>query len=578
MDLRQPIVVCGLVALTLTFGCQPNQKATPPPAAPSDSFLSKSTLSSSVTPTLAIQFSDVAPSAGINWIPQNGEAAGYYTLLESLGSGCAIADYDQDGLLDLFIAGGGTFGRNREILPVPIALYRQTGIWQFTSVEISAQLTPIRHYHHGAVTADFDDDGFPDLLITGYGGLQFFRNQGDGTFVDVTTAAQLDDTMWSSAAAWGDLNLDGVLDLFVGHYANWSFENHPTCVHGATRQRNICAPSSFQGLPCLVYVGNGDGTFRRASEELGIDQAGKTLGVVMADLDDDGQLDVYVANDTTPNHLYERQSSGVFKEVGLISGVALGDTGEPDGSMGVDVGDLTGDGQLDLWVANFENQSFALYRKIGEQQYRHSSRVFGITAVGTLAVGFGTTITDFDGDGFEDIFCANGHINAPDFPVDRRQVPFLFWNQQGTRFVNVAPTGGEYLRQKHVGRGLACADIDRNGTPDLVITHLNEPTAVLRNETPIASWLSIRLIGRTSPRSAIGARVVVKTGERRQLKAVRGGGSYLSTSDLTLHFGLGDSPAVDEIEVHWPSGAIQRLRQVNSCQALQILESADSSY
>jgi hypothetical protein len=363
----------------------------------------------------------------------------------------------------LFLAGGGRFGPNHSILPEPMALYRQTAPWRYSAIETVAGLDPVRHYNHGCFTADYDEDGFPDLLLTGYGGLQFFRNHGDGTFVDDTTASQFNDTSWSSAAAWGDLNLDGVLDLFVGHYVDWSFENHPTCVDGKSRERIICAPATFHALPCLVYLGNGDGTFREASHELGIDKPGKTLGVVMADLNGNGQLDVYVANDTTPNHLYERQPSGVFKEIGLVSGVALGDTGEPDGSMGVDVGDLNGDGQLDIWVANFENQSFALYRRIGDHLYRHSSRVAGITAVGTLAVGFGTCITDINGDGLEDIFCANGHINAPDYPVDRRQFPFLFLNLGEMRFKNVAPSAGEYLTRKHVGRGLACGDISRSG-------------------------------------------------------------------------------------------------------------------
>lgn len=530
-------------------------------------------------PSLAgpVQLIEIAHNAGIDWTPRNGEERGYHAILESLGSGCAVADYDQDGRLDVFVAGGGTFGSQREILPVPIALYRQTATWKFAPVGTAANLAPIRHYSHGTFTADYDEDGFPDLLITGYGGLQLFHNQGDGTFVDGTDAARLGDTSWSSAAAWGDLNRDGVLDLYVGHYVDWSFENHPVCAHGASNERIVCAPSTFSGLPCLVYIANGDGTFRECSQELGINQIGKTLGVVMADFDADGQLDVYVANDTLPNHLFERQSSGAFKDVGLPSGVALGEKGESDGSMGVDAGDLDGDGRLDIWVANFENETFAFYRNLGDNLFSHASRAFGVTAVGTLGVGFGTAIFDVNGDGFQDIFCSNGHIHAPDFSIDRRQVPFLLLNDHGKRFKNIAPTAGEYLRSKHVGRGLACADLDDNGTPDLVITHINEPIALLRNDSPIENWLSVRLVGKISPRSAIGARITVTIGDRRQVKPVRGGGSYLSTSDLSVLFGLGDSESIDSLEVFWPSGRAQRMTQIRAGQHLLILEPTDTA-
>ena len=519
-----------------------------------------------------IQLREIAHEAGIDWVPRNGEEAQNYAILESLGTGCAIADYDQDGQLDIFLTGGGTFGSGREISPLPMALYRQRDPWKFLSVQVSAGLAPIRRYSHGTFIADVDEDGFSDLLITGYGGLQLFINQGDGTFFDHTEASLLTDHAWSSAAAWGDLNRDGILDLYVGHYVNWSFDNHPVCGQGGNGRRIVCAPSSFQGLPCIVYLGNGDGTFVESSQELGINQIGKTLGVVMADIDGKGQLDIYVANDTIPNHLYRRQTSGDFKNVGLENGVALGEKGESDGSMGVDVGDLDGDGRLDIWVANFENESFAFYRNQGNELFNHSSRAFGVTAVGTTAVGFGTIIFDVNGDGLQDIFCANGHINAPDFPTDRRQLPFLFLNERVKRLKNIAPTAGEYFRSRHLGRGAACGDLDGNGTPDLVVANLQEPVALLKNETPIENWVSVRLIGRTSPRSAIGARVTLTTDGRKQVKVVRGGGSYLSTSDLAVLFGMGEFHDIDTIEIEWPSGLKQRIKQVARNHNLVIVE------
>jgi tetratricopeptide (TPR) repeat protein len=519
-----------------------------------------------------VRFVDVAKGSGVSWIGRNGEEAGLFTILESFGTGCAVEDYDGDGKLDLFLAGGGQFGPQQQILPLPIGLFRQISDWKFLPVAKSAGLEPIRHYHHGTWTADADEDGFPDLLITGWQGLQFFHNQGDGTFVDATEASGLVDPLWSLAAGWADLNQDQILDLYVGHYVDWSITNNPVCVDTRRGQRNICDPTVFQGLPCTVYLGNGDGTYRDASFELGIHEVGKTLGVVIADINGDNRPDIYVANDTLPNHLYESQPGGLYREVAIENGVALGETSSADGSMGVDVGDLDGDGQLDLWVANFENQSFALYRNLGNDMFAHASRAFGLTAVGSEAVGFGTVILDADGDGLPDIFCANGHVWAPTIPLERRQLPYLFWSERGNRFRNIAPQAGDYMAGRHLGRGAAFGDLDSNGTPDLVVTHTNEPVALLRNETSIPNWLAVRLVGRTSPRSGIGARVDLKAGQRRQIGLVKGGGSYLSTSDRTLLFGLGTATSVDTLEIRWPSGQVTTLSTVPANQRLLLIE------
>jgi hypothetical protein len=563
-------LVLAVALASLAGGC--SQQQPPLPTREVDSVRTGESRLAAAPAVGTVRFVDVAQAGGVAWTAHNGEEAGLFTMLESFGTGCALDDYDRDGRLDLFFAGGGQFGPRQEILALPIELYRQTSALKFTPVAGAAGLEPIRHYHHGTWTADADEDGFSDLLITGWGGLQFFQNQGDGTFIDVTAASGLSDRLWSLAAGWADLNQDQVLDLFVGHYVDWSFENNPVCIDTRRGQRNICDPPVFQGLPCTVYLSNGDGTYRDAGSELGIHEIGKTLGVVIADLNGDNRPDLYVANDTLPNQLYESQPSGGYRDVAIENGVALSETGSADGSMGVDLGDLTGDGKPDLWVANYENQSFALYRNLGIDLFTHASRAFGVTAVGSDAVGFGTVLLDADGDGYSDIFCANGHVWAHTFPGERRQLPYLFWNERGHRLWNIAPQAGDYLSQRHLGRGAASGDLDGNGTPDLVVTHTNEPVALLQNETVIRHWLSVSLVGRTSPRSGIGARVEIQAGQHAQVGIVKGGGSYLSTSDRTLLFGLGSAASVDSVVVHWPSGKTATLINVPANQRLTLIE------
>jgi hypothetical protein len=528
------------------------------------------------SPRTALRFEDVAREAGVEWIGRNGEEAGHFAMIESFGTGCATEDYDLDGHLDMFFAGGGRFGPNRELLPVPLGLFRRTGEWRFASVAPAAGLASIRHYHHGTWTADFDNDGFADLLLTGWGGLQLFRNQGDGTFLDVTEASGLVDELWSLAAAWGDLNEDGVLDLFVGHYVDWSFENHPVCVAPLDGRRDVCDPGRFEGLPCAVYLGTGDGRLREASAELGFDRIGKTLGVVIADLNRDGRSDVYVANDTLANHLYLSQPGGTFHESAIECGVALGETGIADGSMGVDVGDLDGDGLTDVWVANYENQTFALYRNLGHDVFTHASRASGVTAVGSGAVGFGTVLFDADRDGDLDIFCTNGHVWSGSSQRGRDQAPYLFENDGHGRMRNVAPEAGDYLRAAHLGRGVAVADLDGDFRPDLVVSHTLERAAVLRNETSTGNAIAVRLVGHDSPRSAVGAEVTVTVGERRWTGLVKGGGSYLSTSDRTLLIGLGNAKVADRVTVRWPSGQTSVVTDVASGTRLVMVETRGS--
>lgn len=513
------------------------------------------------------RFTDVAASSGVRFTYRDGQEAGHYAIVESLGGGAALFDYDGDGRLDVFLPGGGKYSEKNEILGNPGALFRNGGDRSFTDVTRLAGTGEAPHYTHGAAVGDYDNDGFPDLLVTGYGGLQFFRNHGDGTFVEAAREAKLLDTLWSSSAGWGDLNGDGILDLFVAHYVNWSFDNHPFCSVD-NGQREVCPPKKFEGLPDVLYFGVGDGTFRDGSAEARLMPADKPpeismldsdkgLGVLIADVDLDGDQDIYVANDTVPKFLYRNRGNGVFDEVGGQSGAALSDTATADGSMGLDLGDFNNDGLPDLWVANYERESLALYRNEGDCLFLHVSRSTGVTAVGSLFVSFGTLFLDFDRDGDEDIFVTNGHVIR--FPINSpvKQLPLLFENRGG-RFVNVAPVAGPYLAEAHLGRGLASGDIDNDGDIDLVLSPINEPAAVLLNESPNRNhWLRVRLVGGRSNRDAVGALLTLVTSAGRQTRQVKGGGSYLSQSDLHCFFGIPQEAKFVSLSIRWPSGATQ---------------------
>lgn len=533
--------------------------------------------------TSPMRFADVTASSGVDFSYRNGEEAGEVAILESLGGGVGLFDFDADGDLDLCLPGGGHYSEKRadgkrDVLGWPHAIYRNDGNWHFTDVTAASHSDATPYYSHGAAAADFDNDGFCDVLITGYGGLLLLHNQGDGTFAEIAQPAGMTDNTWSASAAWGDFNGDALLDVYISHYANWSFDNHPFCVGPKPELRESCPPREFRGLPDVLYFNNGDGTFRDVSKASGLmpEGVGKGLGVVTADLDLDGDLDVYVGNDTVPNFLFRNDGAGKFEEVGLISGTALSQTGSADGSMGVDVGDFNLDGLPDLWVVNFESESIALYRNDGNCLFQHVSQGAGVTAVGALYVGWGTAFCDFDKDGDEDPFVSNGHVIR--YPVNApvAQRPLLFDNRGGKRLVNVADTAGPYLSESHKGRGSAAGDLDRDGDLDLVISRMNQPVVLLSNTTETTNhWLSLHLIGRDSPRLPIGALVRLKTAQGEQTRQLKGGSSYASTVDPHLFFGLGSSTSIESLTITWPSGKTQTLKPLKVDQSWIVVEAAE---
>jgi hypothetical protein len=562
LALRASEVLSVLVLLALVSGCWHRSVATP----------------SAESKLVSSFFEDKTPGSGIDFTYHNGEEADHYTILESLGGGIALLDYDGDGLLDLFVPGGGTFGgpEGKTIVGQLSRLYRNLGGWRFEDVTAQTGVDRPVFYTHGCAVADYDRDGWPDLLVTGWDRVALYHNEGDGRegrrFVEVAERAGLGGTGWTTSAAWGDLDGDGFPDLYLCRYVDWSFANNRHCKGGrSTVSHDICSPRAFKAVPHLLYRNNRDGIFTEVGASAGLCRGtsndGYGLGVLLVDVNNDGRPDIYVANDSVENFLY--LNSGAkgeirLKEVGMAAGAAVDDLGQPNGSMGVDAADYDGCGRPSIWVTNFENENPALYHNECRGKsvfFRYATLISGISAMGRSYVSFGTDFLDVDNDGREDLVIANGHVVRHPASSPRRQRAVLLHNQGGGRFTEISASAGDYFRQPHMGRGLAIGDLDNDGYADLAISHSNEPVVLLRNVTPSETgtrhhWLGIALLGRNNS-DVVGAKVAVESGGRRLTRFAKGGGSYLSSGDRRLLFGLGPADTVESVTVTWPSGQEQ---------------------
>jgi len=527
----------------------------------------------------ALRFEDVAAAAGIHFVHQSG-ASGRRYMVETFGGGVIVFDYDGDGLPDLYFPNGTSLPSGEESGPGN-ALYRNRGDGTFEEVTTPA-LARGGGYATGGTAADVDNDGDVDLYVTRFGPDLFLQNNGDGTFSEVTAAAGLGNPRWASSATFFDMDGDGLVDLYVCNYLDFALQNHKTCLGTNRRGEKIpsyCHPDEYGGVPNLLYRNRGDGSFEDVSRRAGIlddRQESKGLGVVAGDYDNDGDSDLYVANDSTRNFLY-RNEGGQLTEVGLESGVGYNEEGLPEAGMGTDFGDIDRDGLLDLVVTNFDLEKNTVYRNLGGGFFIDATTAVGLVGASLTELGFGCDFFDADNNGWLDLIVANGHIidNIADIqPSFSYQQPKQFFhNRGGGRFEDWSNAVGPALQQKRVGRGLATLDFDGDGDLDVAVSNNGGPAELLRNEGGNAgAWIAVTLVGSLSNRDALGSRVEVTVDGLTQIEDVRAGSGYLSQNELRLHFGLGMANSVTELSVRWPSGKIERFQGLSSRRSYLIKE------
>jgi len=501
-----------------------------------------------------IEFEESAARGGVTFRFETGSRQ-RHDLPEIMGGGVALIDGDQDGWPDLYFCNGGPIGTDEPRDSTSCRYYRNHRDGTFRDQTATAQ-APGPSYAMGAAVGDADGDGRDDLFVTGWRDQRLYRNQGGGRFLDVTEQAGLRSDQWSTSAAFADLDGDGDLDLYVANYLAYDPATAPYCAAPDGR-RDYCGPEDFPAQPDRLYRNNGGGTFTDVSSAAGIDLAdGRGLGVLVADLSGDRRPDLFVANDGSACRLFENQGDLRFQDVAVERGVAFDGQGQALAGMGVAHGDLDGDGRLDLVVTNFFDRSTIAFQSLPGGSYQDVSASWGLVAATRRVLGFGVVLEDFDGDGRLDLFQANGHV------LDRARLgppfamrPTLLRND-GRRFVDAGGGAGAWFAQSRLGRGVAVGDVDRDGRPDLVVSTLDGPAAILRNATRQGRWVVLELVDR-SGRRATGARVKATLGSRVLVRALTAGGSYLSASEGRLFLGLGDARVIDRLEVTWPSGRVE---------------------
>jgi len=532
------------------------------------------------------KFVDVTAALGVHFNYLSSHTPKHY-LPETMGAGVALFDYDNDGRLDIFLVNGAPLQDPTPKGAVPQKtgpnywnrLYHQKSDGSFEDVTERAGLQGVG-YGMGVAVGDYDNDGFEDLYVTAYGGNKLYHNNGDGTFTDATEKAGVAGSGWSTSAAWVDLDNDGLLDLVVLRYLQWDFEDI-WCGEHKEGYRAYCHPDVFQPISPLVYHNDGNGHFTEVSQKIGLAKPGKGLGIALADYDRDGHTDLFVANDSMVEFLYHNKGDGTFEEVGLLSEVAVDGDGRTYAGMGVDFADYNNDGFPDLVITDLANQRYALYQNNRDSTFTYASFTSGVARLTMPHSGWGVRFLDYDNDGWKDLLIAQGHdLDTVElsYPNLHYREPMLLLRNTGKEFVDLSSASGAVFGQPWLGRGMAIGDMDNDGRLDAMVSTNDGPAHIVRNETPTQNhWLLLKLVGHKSNRDAIGAEIKIVTAKGQQFATVSTAGSYLSSSDKRAHFGLGSELLAPSIEIRWPSGILQTLKNVRADQIVQIDEPSSGS-
>jgi len=525
-------------------------------------------------PAIAGQISqlvDLTASTGISFQHLSSPEQKY--IVESMSGGVALIDYDGDGWLDIYFTNAPSVSMTLAGKKAKGALYHNNHDGTFTDVTDRAGVG-YPCWAMGAAVGDYNNDGRPDLIVSCFGGVVLYRNNGDGTFTDVTKASGLDkDSGWATGVAFGDYDGDGNSDLFVAHYVDLDLKDLPSFGSRKTCQYHDiavqCGPRGLKGFPDTLYHNNGDGTFTEVAKQAGVDDSNRFfgLGVVWSDFDNDGKLDLFVANDGEPNYLYRNLGNGRFQDVALDSGVAVSEEGVEQANMGVALGDYLHTGLMSVLITHFSDEYATLYRNDGGMSFTDVSHIAGIARATTPFVGWGDAFLDLDNSGWLDIIMVNGHVypqvDSAKMGTSYREPKLVFQNQRDGTFANVSAQTGSAVAVPQVSRGLAVGDLFNHGRLDIVVENLTGAPMILEAKSNLSHhWVSFELEGSPANRLALNARVRVTTGKLQQLEEVRSGGSYLSQSDLRLHFGLEDVERIDKVEVFWPNGSVQVFQDV----------------
>ncbi len=523
-------------------------------------------------PAAPATFTEVASrESGITWVHSNAMSPERY-LPETVGAGCVFFDYDNDGWMDIYLVNSGPSDFYSPKQPLKNALYRNNGDGTFRDVTDKAGVAG-NTFGMGAAAGDFDNDGWQDLYVTSYGRNILYRNNGDGTFRDVTDKAGVASPGWSTCATWFDFDRDGKLDLFVSSFVLYNKEM--SCGNNRLGRKFYCIPRIFKPQPSRLYRNNGDGTFADMSKESGIaGSPGKSFGAVATDVNNDGLSDLFVANDTMPNFLFVNRGGGKFEEVGLAAGVAYSDAGSPRSGMGVDAGDFDNDGWQDLFVANIDQELFSLYRN--QKDLTFLDEPGEIAPATRLLSGWGLKFFDYDNDGDQDLFLANGH---PDDMVEtltmrvKYKEPLLMFENEGGTYKDVSAQSGAPFSKSYPARGLAVGDYDNDGDVDLLISNNGEAPALLRNDGGSRNnWLGLQLVATKSNPGAVGAVITWQAGAVKQTRLKTSGGSYLASHDPREILGVGRAAKIDSVEIRWPSGKVDKLSNLPINKYVKVVE------